>query len=252
MITIETLRERPLSYSSIKEFAKSPRHYINYINAKREPSKEMNFGSMIHALLMYPRVFNDSFAVCPDIDRRTKEGKLAWENFQSSAEGKIVVSESELSEANSIIDMALSRLQVKNTVENCHTFELEFRTEVSGLPFRGFVDGLSNNYILEVKTMSDASPQNITKEFYNRKYHIQAGLYNLVYNLPVKYIILETKSPYNYMVADATEDYIKAGQDELYKLIDRFKQCIDMEAFDAGYQFNLDKIFEVGLPAWVK
>jgi exodeoxyribonuclease VIII len=252
MITIETLTQRPLSYSSIKEFAKSPRHYINYINAKREPSKEMNFGSMVHALLMYPGVFNETFAVCPDIDRRTKEGKQAWESFQSSAEGKLVVSESDMSEANSIVDMALSKVQVKPAVEQCHTFELEFRTEVNGLPFRGFVDGLSNDYILEVKTMSDASPQNITKEFYNRKYHIQAGLYNLVYQLPVKYIILETKSPYNYMVADATEGYIKAGQDELFSLIERFKQCMEMDAFDSGYQFNLDKIFEVGLPSWVK
>jgi exodeoxyribonuclease VIII len=252
MITIETLRERPLSYSSIKEFAKSPRHYISYINAKREPSKEMNFGSMIHTLLMYPGVFNDNFAVCPDIDRRTKDGKLAWENFQASAEGKIVVSESELSEANSIIDMALARVQVKPAVEQCHTFELEFRTEVNGLPFRGFVDGLSNDYILEVKTMSDASPQNITKEFYNRKYHIQAGLYNLVYQLPVRYIILETKSPYNYMVADATDKYIKAGQDELFKITDRFKDCMMMNSFELGYQFNLDNIFEVDLPAWVK
>lgn len=252
MITIDKLIERPLSYSSIKEFAKSPRHYINYINAKREPSKEMNFGSMVHTLLMYPGVFNETFAVCPDIDRRTKEGKQAWESFQSSAEGKLVVSESDMSEANSIVDMALSKVQVKPAVEQCHTFELEFRTEVNGLPFRGFVDGLSNDYILEVKTMSDASPQNITKEFYNRKYHIQAGLYNLVYKLPVKYIILETKSPYNYMVADATEGYIKAGQDELFSLTERFKQCMEMDAFESGYQFNLDKIFEVGLPSWVK
>ena len=40
-IDINFLNERPLSYSSLKEFAKSPSHYIHYVLAKREPSKEM-------------------------------------------------------------------------------------------------------------------------------------------------------------------------------------------------------------------
>ena len=252
MINIETLNQRPLSYSSIKEFAKSPRHYINYINAKREPSKEMNMGSLIHALLMYPSEINKQFAIAPDVDKRTKDGKAAWEQFLLSSDGKIAVTESELNEANSIVDMALSSKEVSTLISNCTAFEQEFRHEIQGLPYRGFVDGLANDFIIEVKTMSDASPQNIIREFYNRKYHIQAGLYSSVYNLPVKYIIVETKAPYNFLVASASDDYIQKGIEELSWLTSRFKLCMDMDAFNAGYQFNLDSVFKVDLPAWIK
>ena len=252
MITLETLKERPLSYSSIKEFAKSPRHYINYINAKREPSKEMNMGSLIHALLLYPSQINEQFAVAPDVDKRTKDGKAAWEQFLSTSDGKIAITESELNEANSIVDIALSNKEISNIISQCTAFEQEFRCDVQGLPFRGFVDGIANDFILEVKTMSDASPQNIIREFYNRKYYIQAGLYSSVYKLPVRYIIIETKPPYNYMHSFASQDYIQKGTEELNWLTNRFKQCMDMDAFSSGYQFNLDELFQVQLPSWIK
>jgi len=75
MITIETLRERPLSYSSIKEFAKSPKHYVYYVHNRSAPSKAMDLGTLIHALLMYPQKTAEMFAIYPDVDRRTKVGK---------------------------------------------------------------------------------------------------------------------------------------------------------------------------------
>lgn len=251
-VTQELLNERPLSYSSIKEFAKSPRHYINYINAKRDPSKEMNMGSVIHTLLMYPSEFSDTFAVAPDVDRRTKEGKMIWEQFNETSGNKMIVSESDLAEANSIVDIVISSPSVSSIVGKCHSFEQEFRIDHMGLPYRGFVDGISDSFILEVKTMSDASPQNIIREFYNRKYHIQAALYSMVFKLPVKYIIIETKAPYNFIVADASSDYIDKGREELNWLSERFKLCMDLDAFSSGYQFNLDNVFEVGLPSWIK
>ena len=47
MITIDTLKERPLSYSSLKEFAKSPRHYVEYLRREKKPTAAMAFGSLV-------------------------------------------------------------------------------------------------------------------------------------------------------------------------------------------------------------
>lgn len=251
-ITIDTLKERPLSYSSIKEFAKSPRHYIQYLTESRSASKEMNLGSIIHALLLYPSEFDMLFAIAPDVDRRTKDGRIAWDDFASTVKDKTVITNSELNDAKSIVDIALESTKVRSAIEQCNAFEQEFRQDINGLPFRGFADGLSDSYILEVKTMSDASPQNIIREFNNRKYHIQAALYSKVFNLPVKYLVVETKTPYNYVVCDASDDYINYGNIELQKLCDRFKECMDLDAFNTGYEFNMDSEFTIGLPSWVK
>ena len=252
-IDLEFIQNRPLSYSSIKEFAKSPRHYVHYVLAKREPSKAMNLGSLIHCLIMYPSKFNDQFIIAPNVDRRTKDGKSTWEEFISRSNGKIVVTQDELEEAEQITNSVLSNWKISNTVKECTSFEQEFKHDILGLPFRGFVDGVNaGNYILEIKTMSDASPSNVTREFYNRKYHIQAGLYNLVHKLPVKYLIVETNAPYNSMLVDVADDYIEKGQQELMDLVDKFNTCMDLDAFNAGYGFMESEEFVVGLPSWVK
>ena len=156
MITLETLQQRPLSYSSLKEFAKSPAHYIAYLNGDKEPSKEMIFGSMLHCLLLQPKEFNSQFAVMPNVDRRTSEGKATYAKFMSEAEGKSVVQESELEDANRLVEKVMMQDHFRKLVSDCNIFENEFRQDIDGLPFRGFIDGEADNYVLEVKTASDA------------------------------------------------------------------------------------------------
>jgi exodeoxyribonuclease VIII len=252
-IDLEFVQNRPLSYSSIKEFAKSPRHYVHYVLAKREPSKAMDLGSLIHCLIMYPSKFNNQFIIAPNVDRRTKDGKATWEEFMLTSNGKTVITEDELAEATQITDNVMSNWKIKNTVTECTSFEQEFKHDILELPFRGFVDGIKEGeYILEIKTMTDASPSNVTREFYNRKYHIQAGLYNLVHKLPVKYLIVETKAPYNSMLVDVSDDYIIKGQQELMDLAEKFTICMDLDAFNAGYAFMESEEFVIGLPSWVK
>ena len=252
MITLETLQQRPLSYSSLKEFAKSPAHYIAYLNGDKEPSKEMIFGSMLHCLLLQPKEFNSQFAVMPNVDRRTSEGKATYAKFMSEAEGKSVVQESELEDANRLVEKVMMQDHFKKLVSDCNIFENEFRQDIDGLPFRGFIDGEADNYVLEVKTASDAHPKTIINNFYDRGYHIQAAIYNMVTNKPVKYLIIETKSPYNIVVADASQDYINLGKKTVSELVMLFNGCMQNNLWDMGYEFHSGGDFEVSLPYWVK
>ena len=180
MITLQQLQERPLSYSSLKEFAKSPRHYLDYLNRKKETTPAMQFGSMVHCLLLQPDKFDSQFAIMPTIDKRTKEGKEAYNKFLEGAVGLDVVMENDYNDAKAITDNVLSNPELAKYIINCHQFEYEFRAEMWGLPIRGFFDGVSKDYILEVKTTMDASPDNLMRDFYNRQYHMQAGLYNMI------------------------------------------------------------------------
>lgn len=252
IITNEMLKERPLSYSSIKEFSRSPKNYIQYLHAKREPSKEMVFGSMIHCLLLYPELFQDMFAVSPDVDRRTKDGKAEWERFVSEAGEREVVQGHELDEASEIVGAVLSNDNIKNAIKNCDHFEKPWQEDMFNLPFRGFLDACSSDYVIEVKTTSDASPQNFTRDFFNRKYHIQAALYHQASGLPIKYIVIETKAPYNFYMADVSKGVINYGWDELIRLTDLFHQCMTLNAWDKGYEFMQDGPMVIDLPPWIK
>lgn len=251
MITIEQLIERPLSYSSLKEFAKSPRHYLDYLNRKKETTPAMLFGSMVHCLLLEPHKFNTKFAIMPTIDRRTKDGKEAYNKFVEESEGKDVVMDNDYNDAKALTDNVLSNPELRKYINNCHQFEQEFRAEMWGLPVRGFFDGVAQDYILEVKTTMDASPDNLIRDFYNRQYHMQAGLYNMISEKPIKYLIIETKGPYDAYIADATENYIKKGQQLFSDTIVSFSNCMKQGAWTKGYEYH-NKEIVIDLPSWAK
>lgn len=250
MITLDKLKERPLSYSSLKEFSKSPAHYVAYLNKKVEPTKEMLFGSLVHCMLLTPSIFLDKFAVMPNIDRRTTVGKQAYEDFTKQSEGKDVVTEQDYDDANNLVNKVISNQTIAEVIQNCDSFEKEWRYEINGLPVRGFYDGVAIDYILEVKTTSDAEPRAITADFFKRQYHMQAGMYNYVSGKPIKYIIIETKSPYNCYLADADDDFVSFGKMKIIESIDKFKECLDIGLFDMGYEFYGH--LKIGLPGWIK
>jgi hypothetical protein len=253
MITIETLQERPLSYSSLKEFNKSPRHYVDYLRKERKPTPAMAFGSLLHCLLLTPNEFQKQFFLMPSIDRRTKEGKAAYEDCMKASEGKELVTSEQYDEADNLVNKIVSESHIASVIQGCKKFEQEWRADINGLPVRGFFDGEADDYILEVKTANDASPKTIINDFFNRQYHIQAGLYNLVSQKPIKYLIVETTSPYNVVLADADQDYINYGIEKVKESISRFKVCMDNNMFDMGYEFHLDNgVFNIGLPSWIK
>ena len=251
MITLQQLQERPLSYSSLKEFAKSPRHYLDYLNRKKETTPAMQFGSMVHCLLLQPDKFDSQFAIMPTIDKRTKEGKEAYNKFLEGAVGLDVVMENDYNDAKAITDNVLSNDSLRNYIDNCHQFEQEFRAEMWDLPVRGFFDGIADDYILEIKTTTDASPEYIIRDFYNRQYHMQAGLYNLVSEKPIKYLIIETKGPYDAYIADASEGYIKKGQELFSDTLVSFTKCMKENAWTKGYEYH-NKDITIDLPNWAK
>lgn len=251
-IDLNFLKERPLSYSSLKEFAKSPSHYIHYVLAKREPSKEMALGSMVHCLILQPDQFSNQFAVTPAVDRRTSEGKSKYAEFVAQSEGKTVVFEDDLELANQICNRVLSNESIKTYLKDCNAFEHEFKFDLNGLPIRGFVDGIANDFTLEIKTTSDANPDNFIRDFWNRKYYLQAGIYYLATGVKPMYIVAETKAPYNYFICNIEDEYIEMGVQEANTLTEKFNECMTLNAWNIGYEFMSDKPIVIKAPGWVK
>jgi exodeoxyribonuclease VIII len=251
-IDINFLNERPLSYSSLKEFAKSPSHYIHYVLAKREPSKEMALGSMVHCLILQPDEFNKQFAVSPSVDRRTSEGKAKYAEFVSQSEGKTVVFEDDLELANQISYRVLFNDTIQSYLRQCDSFEHEFKLELNGLPVRGFIDGISNDFTIELKTTSDANPETFMRDFWNRKYYLQAGIYYLATGVKPMYIVAETKAPYNYFICHIEDEYIEMGVKEAHSLTEKFNECMSLSAWNTGYEFMAEKPIVIKAPGWVK
>ena len=81
----------PLSFSSVKEFAKSPNHFLAYKNKTRTATSAMTRGSALHTFVLEPDEFEKRYLVAPDIRR----GTLAWKEVESAAGDREILKDSE-------------------------------------------------------------------------------------------------------------------------------------------------------------
>jgi exodeoxyribonuclease VIII len=82
-----------VSHSKLEVFRRRPRLYqMRYVTKELpapEPTAAFRIGSATHCAVLEPEKFPLQYAQRPEgIDRRTKEGKAAWESFTQQHAGK--------------------------------------------------------------------------------------------------------------------------------------------------------------------
>jgi exodeoxyribonuclease VIII len=184
MTTIKTRDEYralpALNYSGAKELLKSPAHYKAYLIKPNEETKALKIGTAVHASVLQPDVALATYALAPEVDRRTKDGKAAWETFVAANAGKVVLTEDE---AVLIAGVAASMLATLKTLGVSFTAtELMLTGDYCGTPLKVAIDAVgSDGYLYDLKTTEDASPKGFLQSVRVYRYALQAYLYRLVY-----------------------------------------------------------------------
>jgi len=78
------LSEPAVSASSMKAYLRSPLHYRHQIETPSAPTPAQQLGTLIHAVVLEPFMARSTYAVAPNIDRRTKARKEAHAEFQAA------------------------------------------------------------------------------------------------------------------------------------------------------------------------
>jgi hypothetical protein len=219
----------PLSFSSLKAFAESPRAFVHYKEGARTTSPAMLKGTLIHRRILEPTEYIHTVEVW--------EGRRAgkdWTAFKEAQVGKDVVTRAE----SDVIEGAYHAVQAhplaKELIEGCTNFEEGVEWELDGVPFRGFIDGHSSHYALDLKTMPDISPKAVERQVWSFKYFMQAALYRMALsgrglsgrggNTRSYYIIaVQASAPHNVAVYRLNHDYIKRGLNLARELVQQFK-----------------------------
>jgi hypothetical protein len=272
------LEKRPLSYSSLKEFSKSPRHYIYYLEQKRTSTPAQEFGSLIDCLLLTPDKFESSFAVCEDLDKRTKDGKAKFEAFVDSeynwlleaikkdpkAKARKVIYANQVEEAKKIIELVKNDASAARLLNNLNAtqYPIKYTDKETGLPMVMYLDGKGETnglpYILEVKTCTSAKKDNFLRDAIKFDYPLQTGTYTtgMAHRgiFPdFYYLCIETEAPYGVNVFKVTSDWIKYGKTQLRTLLDDFKFCMNNNMFEQSYGFkSLTGYSQLDLPFYLK
>ena len=222
-------QKRPLSYSSLKSFNKSPNHLLSYWAKEFKSTPAMAKGSLIHTLILEPEEFGNRYAVWEGARRAGAE----YKEFLKENEGKEILKASEVDEVVEIINP----LKTNKLLTQLKETELLIEWKTNGLDFKGFIDGVGDDYLLDIKTTQDASPESFLRDVIKYKYHWQAALYlEAVKTTQDFYIIaVETSAPYNNQTYKISKELIKKATQEIEQACEDFKEW---DGKPAGYDFN--------------
>lgn len=260
------LNQRPLSFSSLSQFDVSPVHYIKYITQKREATPQMMLGSLVHSMLLEPELLDEEYVIAPKFDMRKADDKKAKAEFEEKNAGKSVVDSETWESADAIASAVRDYALAAKILNMLDTREIHFKFNHNELPINGYIDGIGMNvekqtpFIFELKTSITANPSEVIKDFFNKKYYIQAAIYrqalrelNVHDAAPLVYIVVENRAPHVVSTFLADESYMAYGEKEFNRLTDEFKRWMDGGFKTAGYSKDgSEKMFSLGLPYWIK
>lgn len=257
-----------LSHSKLETFRRRPALFYKKYIAKSlpavEPSSAFRIGSAAHTAILEPRQYNLRYAIKPEgIDRRTKDGKIAFAAFEAENVGKIVIAEEEHDQVSSMCDAVhvhklASQLLIEGTAEvtwrTQGTMPLQCRTDwfnPDGCELSG-----GRPYVADLKTvesLDDEAFSNFEKAVFHYGYHRQAGFYlpliTEITGAPVFdffFVAVEKVEPFGVAVYRLSDDAVARGQDESIEDLRGIKACTD-----SGVWPNIEeKLHELGLPKW--
>lgn len=184
----EAYRKEPgFNQSLLKSFAKAntPAHFKWGHDHPTEPSESLRIGSFSDILITRPDSDPMSrFIVWPD----TRRGN-AWKAFQEANKGKIILTQDEhdrglaIAEAVRAHDDAMKliracRSQVVVIAENPRLGAgFRMKALIDLLPDTGRCDPALSDYVFDLKTTKDASPEGFTESCWKFGYDVQAAFY---------------------------------------------------------------------------
>ena len=252
-----------ISQSKLKELKRSPKHFwTNHINPNRELPTEtdaMRFGKAAHMCLFEYESFINNYIIEPNIDKRTKEGKLAFNEFLTNNTGKSIISNDNMIAVkhirNSILNNTASVILHNGLAEHelywtdnniaCKA-KLDYLIE----PSAKFPNGL----IIDLKTTINAEPNEFAKSIYTYGYYNQLAFYCHAVKTVYKtkdyptfiFIPVEKTAPYECAFLAGDEVMLNIGLHENQKLLNLYKSCMETNNW-YGYE---DKVQTIGLPNW--
>ena len=258
-----------VSHSKLEVFRRRPRLYqMRYVTkelAAPELTAAFRIGSATHCAVLEPQKFPLLYAQRPEgIDRRTKEGKAAWESFTAQHAGKDFLDAEEWAQISAMME-AVQANPLASQLLAQGTPELSWRVETGALPLQCRTDWFNPKgcelsagrpYVADLKTIDslDADAfRSFERAAFTYGYHRQAGFYlpliTEVIGAPVTdffFVAVEKQAPYGVAVFRLTDEAVATGQDESLADLRRLKICRETNVWP-----NIEpEVTELGLPKW--
>lgn len=254
-----------VSRSELWSLRESPEKFQWYKSHPTEPTPALIFGQLVHKLVLQPETFRADYAVAPKTDRRTKEGRAAWEEFSQSLDGQTVISSDDFEKASQmaqvIADNRLASRLLGINGSGKHETPHFWRDEDTGEPCKCrtdaevWIDG--QLWVVDYKTTADASTEGFQREAHKYGYDFQAAMYSEGVRASTgeyprfAFVAQEKAEPYAINIFVADNDFVTRGYDIFRELLGLYHEC-RVTGNWYGYLGPDDTVNILELPAWLR
>jgi hypothetical protein len=248
-----------VNQSTLWTFRRSAAH-ARYAFLHPSSTEATDIGGAIHAVTLEPDSLDTRYAVRPPgIDRRTREGKAAWAEFEAEAAGRIILEKRDVYDTlagirDSLRDhpLAYSLLTSPGLTE----LSALWRDPRSDVRCKGRMDRVVEHagwtWIVDVKSTDDAGPFGFARSTVNFGYYLQAAFYldGLAAlsdrDRRFAFVAVEKRPPYAIAVYEPDIVFLEAGRDEYRRHMATWKKCQETGLWP-GYP---DGIETLESPSW--
>lgn len=226
-----------VSASGLFALAESPADYRERLANPRPSTPAQALGTLVHLALLEPDRWEDSVAIAPKVNRRTKAGKAQWAAWLERSAGKIVATQDDRDATCRIIEAVDRDPAARSLIATDGESELSIWWEVDGTLCKARVDRLRHDgFLVDVKTASDANPKRWRDEAHRYGYHRQAAHYldglRSVATLgetpaPIgwAWLVVQTSAPWHVVVVVPSEQWLDIGRADRDRLLDVYRAC---------------------------
>lgn len=209
-----------------------------------ETTPEKELGVAIHALLLEPDVFKESYCVLPDFHldeaNTTSKGVRSHSKATTYYEQKVI--EFEQDNAGKAILTAAQYQNCMSAIEALRShhsamtyltgrYEVTLEGVLFGEPCKGRLDVVGDGFISDLKTCSSASPHAFGRSAANLNYDFKLAFYSLLYReeygrFPSVFVVSqETSGDFDTCVFDVPEIVIENAVDDVRRVMLQYQIC---------------------------
>lgn len=245
-----------ISKHGLDLISRAPALYRHSLTAPHKETPALVRGTLLHMAFLEPNRYHSEIAVIPEgIDRRTKEGKSAWEGFLAANPGKMHVSASDDAEIRamvaSLVEIEDVRRLQNNAILSGQT-EVTIHGEIGKTRVKARLDGHADGILFDVKTAKSASYRAFQRSAIEYRYHVQAAWYHDLANAEglgiesVAFFVVESEAPYLSTVFYADDAFLALGRAEYKRDLETYRKCLETHTWP-----GLPSLQMLTLPAWL-
>ena len=226
-----------LSCSMLKPLLESPAHFQANLLSLNKATKAMDFGSLVHGLVLEPHLIGNDFSIYPGIaDGRSSDYKA----FLAKNSSRLVVDEPTFTRARKLAEKILHRVVFGRPLwrlrKRRHTRgkHLRRRAHYRLAAAHSTLDLYHPEYSFDLKTTRHGLISAFVRDAVDMHYDFQAFMYTIARSLyegrtnPAKFVFIaaETEEPNSIHQITAGETFMSNGAKKFQEVLSVYSACM--------------------------